>query len=672
MAKGDGALHRHGTGHQKALTAVVATLVLFAALGLPTRLPSAAAGGAVPSLALYLTEPAKVAGLRSALLAAGASIAHEFPAAGFVAQGPQWLPEAMAGQGAARLVATTAVDPERAAALGVAARAAAVAWNAIVDWSMGDALAALGGAEDLAPPPGDTLVPDDVPILAAQAFDQSLYQQSEYLIGRIVVNIVLPESDGSLDASTEDWSSAEEQLVLQQVVKALEWWRSMEPRAGLEFVYNGPVRVPVSYEPISRPHTDERLWISQAMEKLGYSHPSYITAVRKFNSAERARHGADWALTVFVVDSSSDADNRFSDGYFAYAYLFGPFCVMTYGNDGYGPENMAAVLAHEVGHIFGALDEYAEANVPPSAIGGYLGIPNLNTEAGGQTNYPCIMRGGLKPFREKQLCPYSAGQVGWRDTDGDGILDPVDTFPAVSISVQTDATSTTVRALVEDQPWPSPQRLPISINKIAGAEFRANDGRWLPLPHAPGTPEGGNTAEFGAVLPPAPQGEWVLEVRSSNTVGNTGRASARLSVAQGEMRPSVNLAMSLEVNGQTLIIRGESSCTGSCGFIQVALARLDSGEWFALTPTDGAFDSPREALYGELSAPAGGKHAVEAVAWASSPWAAGGVWAGEFTAADDPEPTPQPTSTPTSSPSTTTLPVASGANTSLYVPLVWR
>ena len=41
------------------------------------------------------------------------------------------------------------------------------------------------------------------------------------------------------------------------------------------------------------------------------------------------------------------------------ADLFGPYCMLTYDNDGYRFANFDAVLAHEMGHVFGALDEYA-------------------------------------------------------------------------------------------------------------------------------------------------------------------------------------------------------------------------------------------------------------------------------------------------------------------------
>ena len=59
--------------------------------------------------------------------------------------------------------------------------------------------------------------------------------------------------------------------------------------------------------------------------------------------------------------------------------------------------NFDAVLAHEMGHVFGALDEYAPAVSGYPSTGdltsGYLGVRNGNAVRGGTTDLPCIMRG---------------------------------------------------------------------------------------------------------------------------------------------------------------------------------------------------------------------------------------------------------------------------------------
>ncbi len=78
--------------------------------------------------------------------------------------------------------------------------------------------------------------------------------------------------------------------------------------------------------------------------------------------------------------------------------MFGPYTVTTWDNDGYGPANFDGVLAHEMGHVFGALDEYAPPTTGYPSTGdlysGYLWVKNRNAVQGGTTNDVCIMRGG--------------------------------------------------------------------------------------------------------------------------------------------------------------------------------------------------------------------------------------------------------------------------------------
>lgn len=45
-----------------------------------------------------------------------------------------------------------------------------------------------------------------------------------------------------------------------------------------------------------------------------------------------------------------------------FAYASSPRIVMDYANDGWGPDNIDRVFAHEIGHIFSCHDEYATAN----------------------------------------------------------------------------------------------------------------------------------------------------------------------------------------------------------------------------------------------------------------------------------------------------------------------
>ena len=153
------------------------------------------------------------------------------------------------------------------------------------------------------------------------------------------MGIVLPESSGLTEASTEDWTEAQRLQIVSEIVNALNWWAEREPAAQLTFVYDDVATiVPTAVEPISRPYYDQSYWIADSMSALGFNSAggSYFDQVRLYNNHLRDIHHTDWAFTIFVVNSSNDADNRFSDRFFAYAYLGGPFMVMTSGNNGYG------------------------------------------------------------------------------------------------------------------------------------------------------------------------------------------------------------------------------------------------------------------------------------------------------------------------------------------------
>jgi hypothetical protein len=127
------------------------------------------------------------------------------------------------------------------------------------------------------------------------------------------------------------------------------------------------------------------------MGRSGATPSNYYTEARAYAASRRTALGADWGYVIFVVDSMVDSDGLFSDGYFAYAYLNGPFMVMTYDNDGWGIGYMNLVTAHETGHIFGALDEYASSGCSTADSFGYLNVSNASCNNGGITSDLSIM-----------------------------------------------------------------------------------------------------------------------------------------------------------------------------------------------------------------------------------------------------------------------------------------
>ena len=94
---------------------------------------------------------------------------------------------------------------------------------------------------------------------------------------------------------------------------------------------------------------------------------------------------------------------------------------MQYANDGWGPDNIDRVFTHETGHIFGCPDEYAASGCSTTTKAGYLREVNGNCQNGATAFTPCLMAGNTW-----EMCTYTPTHFGWRDTDGDGALDPVD------------------------------------------------------------------------------------------------------------------------------------------------------------------------------------------------------------------------------------------------------
>ncbi len=234
--------------------------------------------------------------------------------------------------------------------------------------------------------------------------------------GKVAVAVFFPESNGVIDANKKNWTKTQIKNVIAEIKPGVKWWVNRAPAAqSLSFVVvsyspfaNSCMKT--SYEPVSRSSADEGLWINEIMTCLGYTSGSYSARVDSFNAWLASNNGAGQAYSVFVVNGK-----QFTDGYFAYAYLGGPFEVMTYSNDGYGISNMDSVHAHETGHIFHALDEYYAPGYGgcTTCTESYNGCGNKNCMNGCSWNKCCIMRGQVKPFTNHCLCDCTRGHIGW-------------------------------------------------------------------------------------------------------------------------------------------------------------------------------------------------------------------------------------------------------------------
>jgi hypothetical protein len=438
---------------------------------------------------------------------------------------------------------------------------------------------------------------------AAGSVTPGYYQTSEFMAGSVAVGIVLVESDGRLDPSSENWTADEKQRVFNEIMAGLNWWAQLEPRARLSFVYDDHFSQPLStrYEPITRPSSDQQYWISEAMSALGYNASSYFASVRDYDNALRVAYHTDWAFTIFIVDSAVDSDNRFSNGYFAYAYLGGPFAVMTSENNGYGTDNLDAVVAHEMGHIFSALDQYAGAYQPCSRRSGYLDVENSNSQYGNcPSNVTSIMRGQIYPYTVGAIDLFAAGQVGWRDSDSDNIFDPLDVELPITVTnfLITD-NRITASGLAEVIPFPAPKRTSVTINTLRNVQYRLDQSAWLPATAGDGSFDG--TAEsFSLTTPPMTPGLHTLDIAAFDSLGNISAPSvAKTFIIPDPASGGPNLilyAPDHPLANQALTISGVAYNTQLTGTIATVEYRVNNGAWQPALAQDGAFDTNYESF----------------------------------------------------------------------------
>lgn len=306
-------------------------------------------------------------------------------------------------------------------------------------------------------------------------FGASSTDTSSYMVGDISVSIIFPESNGAIDSNLEDWEDDEIQNIKNEILLATDWWAARNPNAYLTFVYNYEERVPTGYEPVSRTSTERVLWINELLSNLGYSGSNSLTKSYNYITSKRDLKNTDWGLIFFVVDSSNDADGKFSNSIFAATHnlgsdKYGPYSFMTYDVGSYGISNMDFVAAHEFGHIFSAMDQYFGSCVC-TARNGYLYEENQNCQEGGclidvpsimKTDYGYVFANGL-------VDNYTRGKIGWQDSDEDGKEDIL----GDSNTIITDASNVLANGYGQINVFNTlnPYYNSVSINRISNVEY---------------------------------------------------------------------------------------------------------------------------------------------------------------------------------------------------------
>jgi hypothetical protein len=358
---------------------------------------------------------ADVRGAAARLEDAGGRIIHRYGSRVLIGDVPPGSARGVAKQRGVRSFHTGALR-EKPRGLTEAESLGLAAWNLRVSRSYATAKANrpmegqrwdVHGATPLIPPdgPGMTHAGDDG---AGLGMGAALDDTSSYLIGSVALGIIMVEGP----TADLQFSDEERTKVVAEVQEGLTWLGSREPKAGVSFVYD--IRPPVRLDRAPNPNLSgyeplEAHWRDPAMGKIGFA--ANFSGVREYVKAIRANNGTKWAYAAFFT--------KYPCHHFAYAAK--PRLVMQYSNDGWGPDNIDRVFTHETGHIFGCPDEYAASGCTTSTKAGFLREVNGNCQNGATAFTDCLMAGNTWA-----MCQYTPVHLGWRDTDGDGALDPVD------------------------------------------------------------------------------------------------------------------------------------------------------------------------------------------------------------------------------------------------------
>jgi len=369
----------------------------------------------------------------------------------------------------------------------------------------------------------------------------------EFMLGRIAVTPVFLESNGQIDPNTENWTTQHKASVLANIQTGLDWWKQLLATKStvhtLDFILDttfvdNPVSTP--FEPISRTSNAYSDWVSGFLVERGFSQSSQLeTNMRAFNHSQRLRFDTDWAFTIFVVNSQSDSDGSFAPGGSfdrAFAFAGGLFEVVP-------STRPASTFAHETGHMFWARDEYVGGSNYFQKRGYYN---SQNTNAIDLNPGPTfvqidsIMSSGAaldRAYQNITSADATLAQIGWLDSDQDGIFDVLDVPLKLEGIGRLNAAGT--EYIFEG--FASVQTLPnvnsfglqndITLNRVRRVEYRFNNGSWQTI-----SSQNQSQVQLNLSIPIPSGSTGVLEIRALDTT--TGVSSNVFAGSLGLTRDS--------------------------------------------------------------------------------------------------------------------------------------
>jgi hypothetical protein len=353
-------------------------------------------------------------------------------------------------------------------------------------------------------------------------------ERVHFAAGRVVATLIFP--DGSAGGGSA-FPPDRMEIGLARLIRAHNYWNLKTERAAT-FVIDNRGAVSVTYPPETTWWDDHWLWQRDALESLGYDFQAGQW-YEDVNADAKAAFHADWGYTQFLLHANEFPGAELVAGY---AYLGGPLTVtlLWYEIAFHLEFRIAFVLAHELGHIFQALDEYEGSECHCLQRGGYLDFPNYNCVTCDATNdqHRCLMGyGSYWGWEQDEMetyvnaCYYTRGMMGVVDDNRDGVLDVLETNPQTVLhTALPDTLLASLNTVVEGSAWdlpfvgaPDAYEPTVTISEIHTVEFRTDGHPWEQAEPADGWWQG-KEEDFVLRLPALGGGEHTLQVRAVNSV----------------------------------------------------------------------------------------------------------------------------------------------------------
>lgn len=272
------------------------------------------------------------------------------------------------------------------------------------------------------------------------------YQNTEFMLGNIVVNLILPESNTYYDL--EDWTDERISEAIKGAIAALLTFQENYPNAAMNLIIRTYAKVPTYYECIRTSIDAHDGWMNSVIRSIdpryNYYDPAYVV-VHRFNQSVQNYYQSDWVFSMFIVSAEKALYHMFREArQVAFAFFGGPYlaCPFPAGDLYFHSDEsfrLAAYLQREIGHVFWALDEDQYNKGDCHNRSGYLNYENGNKVDDVIMGVPvnecdipglCVMES--PSWASGIICNYTAAHMGIIDADENGVPDIFDSPPVIT------------------------------------------------------------------------------------------------------------------------------------------------------------------------------------------------------------------------------------------------